>query len=174
MDALTAIRTRRSVRHYEDRPVPEGLVRQMLAAAMSAPSAGNAQPWHFIVITDREILQRIAEIHPYAKMAAQAAVGFLVCGDSTLELFPGYWVQDCSAATQNLLLAAHALGLGAVWTGIFPREDRVDAFRALFQLPDPVMPLAFVPVGHPAESPTPQDRFREERVHQNAWQRRST
>jgi nitroreductase len=169
MNTLDAIRTRRSIRAYTDQPVSAESVETLLRAAMSAPSAGNQQPWHFIVVDDRGVLQEIARIHPYAGMAAQAPVGILVCGDTREEKYPGYWVQDCSAAVQNLLLAAHDVGLGAVWTGVFPRPDRVEAFRKLFRLPDPVHPLAFIVIGYPAEKVEPADRFRESRIHRNVW-----
>ncbi len=169
MEALEAILTRRSVRKFTAQPVPEALVETLLRAAMSAPSAGNQQPWHFIVVDDRAILDRIPTFSPYAGMCREAPLGILVCGDTTLEKHPGYWIQDCSAATQNLLLAAHALGLGAVWTGIHPREERIRGFRECFGLPDPIMPLAFIVIGYPAEQPQPRDRFRPERIHRNRW-----
>ena len=114
MELMEALRTRRSIRKFEDREVPEAMVRQMLDAAMMAPSAGNAQPWQFVVVTGRERLDAMADIHPHIRMVTQATLGILVCGDLSQEKYPGYWVQDCSAAMQNLLLAAHGLGLGAV------------------------------------------------------------
>ncbi len=169
MDVIEAIHTRRSVRSYEDRPVPMDVVRELLAAAMSAPSAGNAQPWQFVLIDDRAVLEQVKTINPYGAMAARAALGILVCGDITLEKFAGYWVQDCSAATQNLLLAAHAKGLGAVWTGIHPMPERIAGFRALVGLPEHVAPLALVVLGYPAQQTTAQDRFRGDRVHHNTW-----
>lgn len=169
MNTLEAIRTRRSIRAYTEAAVTQDDLDTMLAAAMSAPSAGNQQPWHFIVVDDRAILDRIAEVHPYAKMSAQAPLGIVVCGDRNEEKYPGYWVQDCSAATQNLLLAAHELGLGAVWCGVYPRDERVAEIRQLFTLPDNVMPLAFVVIGYPAQFPPPADRYRKERIHTNKW-----
>jgi nitroreductase len=164
VDAIEAIHTRRSIRRYEDRAVPAELVEQLLAAAMAAPSARNGQPWRFIVIDDRSILRAIAEMNPNAAMAAAAPLGILVCGDLDLEGSPGYWVIDCAAATQNMLLAAHALGLGAVWTGVWPRDARVEGMRQLFDLPPHVVPHSLVVVGFPAEEPPPQDRYRPERV----------
>lgn len=169
MDTLEAIRTRRSVRTYEERPVGEPVIRELLGAAMQAPSAGNARPWQFIVITDRRILSRVPGINPHAAMAPGAAFGVVVCGDLSLEEYPGRWVADCSTATENLLLAAHAKGLGAVWTGIHPVGERMSAFRELLGLPEHVMPLAFVPVGYPKETPAPEDRFEEKKVHRNGW-----
>ncbi len=169
MDALQAIHTRRSIRKYEDRAVPEDAIRQILAAAMMAPSACNMQPWHFVVIDDRELLAKISAINPHAGMAEHSPVSILVCGDLALEHPSGYWVVDCAAATQNLLLAAHALGLGAVWTGIYPRQDRVEGYRKLLGLPENVMPHSLNVIGYPAEEPQARDRYREDRVRHNGW-----
>jgi len=169
MDTLEAIRTRRSIRKYEGRPVPDELIRQVLAAAMSAPSARNAQPWHFIVIDDRAVLKKIPRINPNAKMAAKAPVAILICGDLNLENPGGYWVVDCAAAAENLLLAAHALGLGAVWTGVYPRQERIDSLRQLLALPEGVMPHSLIVLGYPAEQRPSQDRYRADRVRRNGW-----
>jgi nitroreductase len=169
MDALDAILTRRSIRQYRDTPVPEELIEKVLAAAMSAPSARNAQPWHFVVVTDREILRQVPKVNPNAPMAEHAPAAILVCGDLRLELSAGYWVVDCAAAAQNLLLAAHALGLGAVWTGVYPRESRMEGFRRLLGLPEQVKAHSLIVLGYPAERPPPQDRYRRDRVHRNRW-----
>ncbi len=169
METLEAIHTRRSIRKYTDRPVPEELVTEILRAAMSAPSAVNAQPWIFIVVDDRKLLDEIPTFSPYANMCREASLAILVCGDLTLEKVPGYWVQDCSAATQNLLLAAHDVGLGAVWTGIYPMKDRVEGFRKTFGLPENVIPLALVPVGYPNQKPGPEDRFDKEKISHNVY-----
>ncbi|AKB13934.1 Nitroreductase [Methanosarcina thermophila] len=172
MDVFEAIHTRRSIRKYKDRPVPQELVTKILRAAMSAPSAVNAQPWVFIVIDDRKLLDEIPTFSPYAGMCREAPLAILVCGDITLEKAPGYWVQDCSAATQNLLLAAHAAGLGAVWTGIYPMKDRIEGFRKAFELPEHVIPLALVPIGYPNQRPEHEDRYREEKVYHNKYGRK--
>lgn len=169
MDIFTAIHTRRSIRKFEDRDVPRDLIHKILDAAMMAPSAGNAQPWQFVVITDRKKLAGVVPFNPYAAMAAKAPLGILVCGDPRLEKYPGYWVQDCAAATQNLLLAAHGSGLGAVWTGIYPMQDRVENFRRYFGLPDAVVPLGLVVLGWPDQRPGPENRFKPERIHDNHW-----
>lgn len=169
MDVIEAIRTRRSIRKYKEKPVPEELVRELLAAAMSAPSAGNQQPWHFVVITDPKILSKVETVHPHAAMAGKAPMAILVCGDLSLEKHEGFWVQDCSAAIQNLLLAAHGRGLGAVWTGIYPREPRVVGFRKLCSLPEYVIPLALVVIGYPDQELKPENRYREDRIHRNSW-----
>lgn len=172
MDAIETILTRRSIRRYTDRNVERSVVLELLEAAMSAPSAGNEQPWHFIIIEDRKVLNELPRIHPYAAMAREASVAIVVCGDTTLEKHQGFWVQDCSAAIQNLLLAAHAKGLGAVWTGIYPIPDRVQGFRMLLGLPENVIPLALIPLGYPAEKGGRQQRFNEKRVHYNMWQQK--
>lgn len=169
METLEALLTRRSVRQFEDKPVPDEMVRQILEAAMMAPSALNSQPWQFVVVNERERLDAIAELHPYVKMVLQVPVGILVCGDVTKERFPGYWVQDCSAAMQNILLAAHGLGLGSVWTGIYPMEERIAGYRALLGLPEHVIPLGFAPIGWPAQQPKSNSRFQADRVHYNTF-----
>lgn len=165
MDILSALHSRRSIRKYTEAPVSDEETRILLDAAMIAPSAGNAQPWHFVVIRDREALKKIADFHPYAGMAAKAPLGITICGDTSLEKYPGFWVQDCAAATQNMLLAATGLGLGSVWTGIYPVEDRVKAFRSLLKLPESVIALALVLLGHPVTPPESKSRFKAERVH---------
>lgn len=165
MELLEGIRSRRSIRKFERRPVPPELIRTMLEAAMYAPSARNAQPWQFVVIDDTSALAAYGQKHPNAEMAKDAPLGILVCGDLRLELSPGYWPVDCAAAVQNLLLAAHALGLGAVWTGVYPREDRMTTLRQMCQLPPEVMPHSLVVIGYPAESPPIPERFRPDRVH---------
>ena len=169
MDATEAIRTRRSIRQYADEPVSEDLTHQLLEAAMMAPSAGNEQPWHFVVIRDRALLDEIPSFHPYSSMLRQAPLAILICGDETLEKYKGYWVQDCSAATQNLLLEVHARGLGAVWLGVHPIDERVDGMRKLLGMPDHVIPFALISIGWPAEETGSEDRFDETRVHQDRW-----
>lgn len=169
MEPLEAIKTRRSIRRYTPQLVPEGMIIEVLRAAMSAPSAGDERPWQFVVITDQAILIRISEIHPYAQMAREAPVAVLVCGDLRLEKHPGFWVQDCAAATENLLLAAHAMGLGAVWVGICPVEARIRAFRELLDIPPVVVPFALVPLGYPAERKEGVDRTDPARIHWNRW-----
>ena len=114
MDAYETILTRRSIRRYTNQDVSEEMVEKLLRAGMAAPSAGNQQPWHFLVIRDRDTLVKITEVHPHSKMLLTAPLAILVAGDEKLQIHPGYWLEDCSAATENILLAAHALGLGAV------------------------------------------------------------
>jgi nitroreductase len=169
MDTLEAIHTRRSIRKYLDKPVPEELVEKLLAAATQAPSARNQQPWQFVVIDERAVLAEIARLMPNAAMAGRAPLAILICGDLSLETSPGYWVVDCAAATQNVLLAAHALGLGAVWTGVYPREPRMEYLRRLLALPENVMAHSLIVLGYPAEQAPPENRFRPERVRRNHW-----
>lgn len=166
---MTAILTRRSIRSYTSDPVSDQDVEDLIKAAMYAPSAGNQQPWHFVVIRDRAILNEVPKAHPYSKMVPHCRVAILVCADMTLVKHEGSWVQDCSAATQNLLLAAHAKGLGAVWLGVYPYGERVEGIKKLVGLPDHVYPLALVPIGHPAEEVPQPDRLNRTRVHLDRW-----
>jgi nitroreductase len=161
--------TRRSIRSYTDEPVGDEATETILRAAMAAPSAGNEQPWHFVLIRDRGAMNRIMEVHPYAAMLAQAPLCIAVLGERPLEKHRGYWVQDTSAATQNILLAAHALGLGAVWLGVHPVAAREAGVKEILCLPEGVECLALIAVGHPAESPAAADRYLPERVHVERW-----
>lgn len=169
MEAFEAIHGRRSIRRYTNQPVPEDAIEALLRAAMAAPSAGDERPWQFVVITERAILDAIPRFHEYSQMLREAPVAIVICGDTDLEKYKGYWVQDCSAATQNLLLAAHAEGLGAVWLGVHPIEDRVAKTQELLGLPSHVIPLAVVALGCPAEEKGPVDRYDPARVHCNRW-----
>ncbi len=169
MDTIEAILTRRSIRRYTERAVPPEVVEDLLKAAMYAPSARNAQPWHFVVITDRQQLDSVPTYHPYAAMIRQAPLAILVCGDEQLEPRSAFWVENCSAATQNILLAAHALGLGSVWLGVYPNQDRVDGMRRLTGVPAHVIPMALIVVGYPAEHPSTPERYDPGRVHHNTW-----
>jgi nitroreductase len=169
MDLMTALITRRSVRRFDPKPVPAELIETMLRAAMQAPSAANAQPWHFVVITDRLMLEKVTEFHPAAESLHQATVAILICGDSQLEKRPDRWIMDCSAATQNILLAAHANELGAVWLGIHPDPIRIDGMRRLVKLPQHVHPLSLVAVGYPAQEMQAVDRFHPDRIHYETW-----
>ena len=166
---MEAILTRRSVRKYTDGEVSDALVTELLRAAMAAPSAQNQQPWQFVVVRDRGLLEGLAGANPYAGMTRHAQLAIVVCGDLSRERSPGFWVQDCAAATENLLVAANAAGLGAVWTGTYPREERVAKVREILALPEHIIPLAVVPIGYPAEHPAPANRFDPARVHIDHW-----
>jgi len=168
---LNHIFSRRSIRKYQDKPVPEELITDLLEAGMAAPSAVARDPWHFIVVKNRETLGKIIEVHPYAKMLRQAPVAFIVCGDINLAhgQLLSYMLQDLSAAVENILIAANALGLGTCWLGIHPREERIAGIKELFKLPDNIIPMCGIAIGYPAEGPEPRTRFREERVHVEKW-----
>lgn len=158
---------RRSIRKYTDKPVSEEAIETLLKAAMAAPSASNRKPWQFIVVTKRETLDSLAEAHRHGKMLFQAPLCIAVCGDLTE--MERYWVQDCSAATENILLAATALGLGAVWLGVYPRDERIEAVRPILALPDHITPLNLVSIGHPAEEKPSRTQYDETRVHWERW-----
>ncbi len=175
MDAFEAILTRRSVRRFLNKPLPEDVVQNILRAAMNAPSAVNQQPWHFIVISEESLRQEIANFSPNARMIKDAPLGILVCGDIDREKYPEYkfWIQDCAAATQNILLAAFTFGIGSVWTAVYPVEPRMNRYRELLALPDNIMPFSLVPLGYPAEKAIFSDRFDEKKVHYEVWQGKS-
>lgn len=167
-DVFTVIHNRKSVRSYQEKAVPEEKAEAMLKAAMAAPTARNIQPWLFYVITDRAILNQLAEALPYAKMLAHAPMAIVVAGD-TRKSNPQTeqqlnWAFDCSAATQNILLAAEALGLGAVWTGVFPYSERVNAVQKALSLDPNITPLNIIPVGYPAGEDQPKIKWDPEKV----------
>jgi nitroreductase len=172
MDAITAIHTRRSIRQYIARPVREPLIEVLLRAAMAAPSASDQQPWQFVVVDDRALLDQMAQRNPAASALHTAPLAIVVCGDLRLvkPVAREFWVQDCAAAIQNILLAAHAHGLGAVWLGGHPLQHLVEMIQGLLGLPYHVIPLAAVAIGYPAERKPIQDRFNPARVHRNRWQ----
>jgi nitroreductase len=166
MDALEAIFTRRSIRRYTGEPVAADDVKTILEAGMNAPSANNRQPWHFIVVDEREKLNAIMEVHPYSRMLAEAPLAIVVCGDPAVSNF---WQQDCAAATQNSLVAARALGLGTVWLGVYPDEQRAKSVAALFGVPDTIKAMCIIAVGHPAEHKGRVERYDAGKVHKNGW-----
>ncbi len=172
MEVYEAIKTRRSIRSYSTREVSDESIERLLGAAMLAPSAGNQQPWCFIVVRDREKLDQVPSFHPYCKMITQVPVAIVVCGDPVGKKLPDLWPQDCSAAVQNLLLAARAEGLGTVWTGVYPIEERMAGCRVLFNIPEQVYPFAVVPVGYPKDPQggfQAKDRYRAELVHRESF-----
>jgi len=168
MDAMEAILSRRSIRRYTSEKVSDHLIKELLEAAMNAPSASNEQPWHFIVIDDRKILEEIPKFHPYSSMLREAPLAILVCVDLNLGT-EGFLVQDGSAATQNLLIAAHAKGLGAVWLGVYPLKERISGMRKLLGIPERILPLALISVGYPAERISRVNRYQASRLHTNRW-----
>ncbi len=169
MDTIKALLTRRSIRKYTPQAVPEELIRELLNAGMHAPTARNLQPWHFVVVDKREIINALSVAHPHARMLKQATLAILVCGDKKIQEADGYIIQDCSAATQNIMLAAHALGLGSVWLGMYPREERMQKVSELLEIPEHILPVALIAIGHPDEVKDSPDRYKEERIHRNKF-----
>ncbi|MBD3205358.1 nitroreductase family protein [Candidatus Bathyarchaeota archaeon] len=168
MEALDAILTRRSIRDYTDETVSSEEERQLLEAAMAAPSAHNKQPWHFIVIRDKGTLSKIPEYHQYSKMLKQASLGIVICGDHDIQN-TDFWIHDCSAATENILIAANAMGLGAVWLGVHPSKDLINNTKELLGIPDNITPLGIVSVGYPASEKPPRKNYNPERIHRDKW-----
>ena len=172
MDVFEAILGRRSIRRYTNEKITDDDIETILKAAMYAPSAVNKQPWHFVVFRDKQVMQKIIEVHPNSRMLLDADAAILVCWDELLQHDEGYGPVDCSAATQNILLAAHALGLGAVWVGIYPRTPRVEALHKIFELPDHVKPFSVISIGHPDEQKSFPDRFDSKKIHFEKWQQK--
>lgn len=171
--AIENILTRTSIRQYQpDRSIGRDTVDLLLRAAMSAPTAVNKQPWAFVVIDSRKSLDSLADVLPYAKMLRQAPLAVVTCGDLSKALegeAREFWIQDVSAATENLLLAAHALGLGAVWTGVYPSAERTQAVQERLGMPANIIPLAVVPIGYPAHEGEPKDKYKTDNIHFGRW-----
>lgn len=167
---MEAIFKRRSVRKFLDIEVCEEDITKLLKAAMRAPSAGNEQPWEFLVIKDPQTMKKITEFHPYATMLHHTKCAIVICGNPQLQKFPlDFWIQDCSAATQNLLLEATHLGLGATWLAVYPVEERVLGTKKLLGIPKHIIPLNIIAIGYPAIEPKPIDTYLPERVHNEKW-----
>jgi nitroreductase len=169
METMDAIFSRRSIRSYLPKPVNSGLIENVLKAGMNAPSAGDEQPWHFIIIDKHDLLRKISESHPYAKMLKDAPIAVLVCGDLKVLKFKDVWIQDCSAASENMLLAAHDLGLGAVWIGVYPAENLVREIRNILNIPQHIVPFSIIGMGYPAEEKKGKLRYDKSKVHNNDW-----
>lgn len=170
--AIKNIMTRTSVRQYTSEAVTKADIETMLRAGMAAPTAVNKQPWHFVVVTDRELLNALAAANRGTGMAAKAPLAIVVCGDMQKTLSgvgQGFWIQDCSAATENILLAANALGLGAVWTGLYPNEERAKAVCDVVKAPEHIVPLCTIVIGHPAGQTQPKDKWKPENVSYNKF-----
>jgi len=169
--ALQFIFNRRSVRQYEDREIPAAIFTDLFEAAMAAPSAVAKDPWHFILIRERKTLDQIVKILPNGQMLRQAPAAVVVCGDINKANLKevSYMLQDLSAAVENILLAATALGLGSCWLGMHPRPDRMSGIRDLFSLPENIIPMCGIALGWPAETPAPRTRYNPERVHLEKW-----
>ena len=173
-DTLSVIAARCSVRSYDQsRDVDDATIEILLKAAMAAPTAVNLQPWEFVVVKDKQKLSSLAASNRFGGMIAKAPVAIVVCGDS-MNMARGepnkWWMLDCSAATENLLLAATAKGLGAVWTAVYPHDERVSAVRQVLNIPDRFIPLCIVPIGYPADaSAKPKDKWKPEKIHKETW-----
>jgi nitroreductase len=169
METLEALKTRRSIRKYTEQKISDEDIREMLTCAMYSPSAFDKQPWHFIVVNKKELFDDILKTATHAEMIKEASHAIFICGDKSLEDNEGLLIQDISAVTENFLLAAHSLGLGAVWVGIYPFEDIEKGIKKLFNMPEHIVPVSLVVIGYPAEKPEQPDRYKEERVHLNKW-----
>lgn len=169
MDGMKAILTRRSIRIFRPEPIEAEDLRTIIGAAMYAPSAGNQEPWRFVLIQDRAALQAIALDHPYASAVESCPMAVLVCAATRDLPHPDFWAVDCAAATQNLMLAAHMLGLGSVWVGLYPKRERMAILSRLAHLPEDVEPFALVPLGYPLERPEQPDRYRPEWIRAERW-----
>jgi nitroreductase len=166
---MDAVATRLHVRRYTNQTVGKESIRALLHAAMAAHSEGDERPWHFAVVEDLAARERMAEIHPAVHIVVQAPVVILVCGDQTLQKHPGFWVQDCAAATQSILIKAQAMGLGAMWFGVYPVEGRVQNVRTILGLPPNVIPFSLTTVGYPAEHNGLKCQYDASRVHFDRW-----
>jgi nitroreductase len=165
-DRLEIIFGRRSIRKYRDGPISGKDLTSLLEAGMAAPSASDRKPWHFITVTDRAKLRALADAHPYGKMLTSAAAAIAVCGDPAVS---EWWVQDCSAATENILIAATGLGLGGVWLGCHNRPEREQAVRDVLGIPHKIGVLSLLSIGHPAEEKEARTQYDPGRVHDNSW-----
>ena len=171
-DTLKTISNRKSVRSYKKEMVGKDQLDLLVKAAMAAPTAVDRRPWEFLIITEQTLLQKLNEVLPYAKMVTQAGSAIIILGD-TEKQFGGpashFWIMDCSAATENLLLAAESMGLGAVWTAIYPDEERVSKVRELLQIPKRYIPLNLIPVGIPTGEDKPKDKYNPDQIHWEKW-----
>jgi nitroreductase len=163
---LSVIFKRRSIRAYTGEPVRDADVEALLQAGMAAPSASNRKPWHLVAVTDRSVLRALADAHSHGKMLAQAGLAIAVCGDPAIS---DWWVQDCTAATENILIAVAALGLGGVWLGCHGRPEREQAMRQALGIPEGIGVLSVLSIGHPAEEKEPRTQYDPARVHRNRW-----
>jgi len=163
---LDIIFARRSIRRYTGEPVTEAEITSLLEAGMAAPSASNRKPWHFCVITDKAALKVLAEAHPYGKMLTEAELAIAVCGDPAIS---SWWVQDCTAATENILVAASGLGLGAVWLGCHNVDEREQVVRDVAGIPAKIGVLCLISVGRPGETKEARTQYDPDRVHGNRW-----
>lgn len=170
---LKIIYTRRSVREYSEKDIDNESIEKIIRAAVQAPSARNSQPWHFIIIRNKETLTQLSEALPYGKMLRHSPVAITVCADPSLNRSKeALWPQDCSASTQNILLAARALNIGSVWIAVYPYSDRMNAVRNILKIPENIVPFSIVALGYPKNNEAfyeAQDRYKKERIHVEVW-----
>ncbi len=169
MKTMEAILKRRSIRQFTNQPIAQDDLNTLLRAAMMAPTARNCQEWEFVIVQKKETFQKIMHIHPYAKMLEQANCAIIVCGNTQREHAPGYWMADCGAATQNILLAATSLGIGSVWLGVYPNEERMNGLAKILNLPEYIKPLNIIALGYPNEKKEEIDRFDPAKIHVEKW-----
>lgn len=165
------IMTRTSIRRFTPQPIGRDTLENIVRAGMAAPSAINAQPWSFVVVTEQSMLDSLRAVHPHANLKT-ATAAIIVCGNMEKAMEGegrNFWVQDCSAASENILLAAHAYGLGAVWCGVYPIQERVKAVQEVLGMPSTIVPLNVITMGHPDEDPSPKDKFKPENIHYQKW-----
>ena len=165
--AIDNLVSRRTIRQFDGRPVEEEALQTILKAAMAAPTAFDARPWHFVLVDDPAVMATLSKRMGGCEMCEQTPNGILVCADPSTEKLPGIWIQDCSACVQNIQLAVHALGLATVWLAIYLVEERIQAVREIMNIPSTLIPFALLPVGYPNELPDQRERFLPERVHRN-------
>jgi len=165
--SIDIIFKRRSVRKFREQAVEKEKLTKIAEAGMAAPSSNNRKPWHLITITERETLDKLAEAHPYGKMLFQATAAVAVCGDTGIS--PDYWVKDCSAATENILIAAAALDLGSCWLGCHPREERVSNIKKILSIPENIGVLSLIAIGYPAENKEARTQYDKSRDHLQKW-----
>jgi len=169
-DPLEYLFTRRSIRKYSPEAVPAETIKEILTAGMAAPSAGNQRPWEFLVVDDREKMIEITKVHNFSMMLKEAGFCVVVIANLNNLRYPGnWWIQDCAAATLNMLIAVNMLKLGGVWLGVYPYEDRVEGIRRIFAIPDDKVPVSIVSVGYPAETRSRKKEYNEQIVHWNKW-----
>jgi nitroreductase len=170
MELYEGLLSRRSIRKYTGEKIDDEVILSVIKAGMYAPSANNTRPWHFIIVEDGDIFEKIMKVHPYSSMLSKASHAVVVCGDETLQNGPGYYPLDCSAATQNLLLAVHSFGYGAVWLGVEPKNDRKKAISEILGLPSHIHPVSIVSIGVPVKLPGKiPARFEQKKIRKNHW-----
>ncbi len=168
METIKSIMTRRSIRTWTNEPVTEEQRKLILEAAMNAPSAADARPWHFVTMNEPDVIKQFAGLGG-TEMLEESTFMVLVCGDPSKEIYPGFWPQDCSCAAQNMQLAAHDIGIGCVWIAIYPLEERVETCRKILDIPDDITPFSLLAMGAPNEVLGPEYRYDEGRFHSNKW-----